>query len=364
MTIDGDVKPRDVSTLAQVRERYLSLQDMANDLARFQEFEGVSASTVSRWLSAEKDPNQKGLPPRAQRAIWRLASPKPEGVLRVSYPIAPFALPIMLLTAFLQRNTLPPGLQKVNIESVDTPTGHEAIKMLIKNEADVALSYHFFHDESAASTCLRLTSFCRYYVSGLGREDKKIINRRELPNIRFGYDVNSGVGIYLRNCIPFPSFGDYEPKYFNDALHAVQMLADRKIDFVLASQPTLTKIRKEMDILHPDKPLRSFPSSLLPPADFDIFLNKRTVNANAVFILLNNLFRIIDNLEDFLSSLPTDQKLALAKTLGFMTYEEMVSMVLSSEDNRTKDGSAYDFCLERFVDLRAILEVGRSIKSF
>jgi hypothetical protein len=295
-------------------------------------------------------------------AIRTLVSTPPPVPLRVAYPVAPSSLPIILLKVFPEHQTPPVPLPAINIQTIEIPTGLEALNKLTTGEADVAVCYRYSRSDketsNPASRCVRISSFCRQFVHGLGiKSDFRISTRHQLRTTRFGYPLSSGIGLFLEDIVPFESFGNYAPKAFENPAQAARMLIEGKIHYVLALQPILAKVKAEMDNEYPKAVLEPFPSSLLPPANFDLFVNKATPNPSAVLTLLDSLNKVINNLTLFLDELPEAQKSSLAHDLGYPNFAKLKSMVQVSSIPNEAPGC--DFSLDAFLNLDGILTFWR-----
>ena len=354
--------------LEKIRSRYLSLQALADDLAQFADYKGISPSTIFRWLNIEAGKiNEKQLPPRAQRAIKLLSSAPPPARLRVALPRSPQSLPIIVLMMLTGKEKLAVPIPSLNFSETRVQTGIEALDALNKEDGDdVAVCYRYLRSEDNemkkdyGARCARISSFCCQIVQGYGIEGSKyppLTSRRQLSTTRFGFPSQSGLRIYLEDNIHFEPFGNYVPRAFDNAAQAVEMLVNETIQYALGSRSFLKMIQDEMKRRYPDRETVPFPDSVLPTASFDLFFNKESKNPAAILTLLECLHRTIPQLESILGQFSESESRGLAEALGFSNLGELVSAIKPLPDSNR--GPLYDFSLDSCVNLGAILDLWR-----
>ena len=172
--------------LAAIRQRYVSLEEMAEALRRHPGFEDLNRATISRWL---EKPTR-----RAALAIEILNSRRASTRLRLAQPNSLSVLPsTMMLWGADEGRTYGLLAKRYNVEAVlsQTATGGEAFDLLEKGQAEIALASRDLLPQ-LGKDCYRLCTLSKTYIVGFVAQPVEAIT--DLRGLRFGFLTGSPFG--------------------------------------------------------------------------------------------------------------------------------------------------------------------------
>jgi len=351
-------RPTTKKPLAAIRSRFLNLRDMAEELGKFSDFQGVGHPSLVRWLAAEKDGNP--LPRRAQRAIELLSAKRTE-TLRIPFHDSPLALPLMILAARKAEASQSAGF---TIERMDALSGVEALLQVSRHEADVAFAWEDVKLPAASrGTCAALCHYVSYDLDGIfiEREGKPIKTRVDLRKIKFGFPGTSAVGEFLKSEVTFEKASGLSPLAMASAKAAAMALQKKEVDCLVGWHPWLTNARKELN------QAQDLPAGLLPPIRLALFVSKESKKGPAILQFLRELASVVKKedgknvMDAALRALEEKQLQDLAKRIGVevgsMTREQLLKEVeglVAGYDFRLTDADLdVLFCIWREAEVAA-----------
>ncbi len=172
--------------LAAIRQRYVSLEEMAEALRRHPGFEDLNRATISRWL---EKPTR-----RAELAIEILNSRRAGARLRIAQPNSLSVLPsTMLMWSAEQGRCYGLLAKRYGVESTlaQTATGGEAFDLLEKGQAEIALGSRDLLPQ-LGKDCYRLCTLSKTYIVGIVTQPVEAIT--DLRGLRFGFLTGSPFG--------------------------------------------------------------------------------------------------------------------------------------------------------------------------
>ncbi len=172
--------------LAAIRQRYVSLEEMAEALRRHPGFEDLNRATISRWL---EKPTR-----RAELAIEILNSRRAGARLRIAQPNSLSVLPsTMLMWSADEGRSYGLLAKRYGVELVlaQTATGGEAFDLLEKGQAEIALGSRDLLPQ-LGKDCYRLCTLSKTYIVGFAVQPVEAIT--DLRGLRFGFLNGSPFG--------------------------------------------------------------------------------------------------------------------------------------------------------------------------
>lgn len=348
--------------LRKIRNRYMTVQEMLDDVNKLSGFEEVSRSTLFRWLELEEkqksDPNVK-LPAKVERLIQMLDPSRTMERLRIACHEAALYLPARLAQAapaqparsaegrlnFTRRSVFEEN--HLEIEQVSIESGQEALVKLGKDELDVAFAAAPAVGLSPNSLAVRLCSYCTYYLGILCLADAgKIYSARDLRGRTIGYPIGTTINSFVEANVG--QGAGVRP--FQDVNEAAGLLLETKeIDTVVVWAPDIDRILDRVIEQKGEGEYR-VDSRVLPPIQIELFVNRKA-SATAILNLLRCMLQLTPNekLKAFIDT-------KVNKDLRDAIYDEFG---LKEYDSRLLPD--YRFELTN-VDISAILELwGRSL---
>jgi hypothetical protein len=264
--------------LASMRERFTSLEAMADALRVHEGFEDLNRSTLSRWM---KQPTS-----RARRALSLLNSDLETVRLRVGETKALSVMPASMLLWETKAGT-PYGIlaRKYGIHTEIYPTSHgkDGLELLTSGKADLAVVpgdlLHWF-----PSYCARLCLLARVYIAGVST--RLIDSAFDLRGCRFGILSGSSFATRLSNESRNWGFELPPPLPLGSLKDCVHALVDGRIQGVAGWEPFVSHVRRAAGrqvTLHP------IPQGALGWFEMHVAVNLRTANPSGVRAYLVSL---------------------------------------------------------------------------
>jgi hypothetical protein len=251
--------------LAAIRERYTSLEDMAEALRAHPGFEDLNRSTLSRWL--------KNPPQRARVAVQILNSRRAGTRLRIAEPQALSVIPSSMLTWAIEPGK-PYGLleKQYGVVAEVQPTRHggPALELLVKGKADVAIVPSDMLTQLGPD-CRRVCLLSKLYVTGLATGAIDAVS--DLKGKTFGIVAGSAFGTRLHEVSLGWGITLPQPLAFATPKDIVQALLARRIDGMVGSEPSVSHVGRAVG-----RSLQVFPirEGLLGWFEMHVAMNLRT----------------------------------------------------------------------------------------
>lgn len=269
--------------LTAIRERYTSLEEMAEALRAHPGFEDLNRSTLSRWL---KNPQQ-----RARLAVEILNSRRAAMRLRIAEPQTLSLVPSSMLTWEVEQGK-PYGVLKkqygVVAEVQPTRHGGPALEALVKGKADIAVVPRDMLSQ-VGPDCRRVCLLSKLYVTGLATQAIDAIS--ELKGKRFGIVAGSAFGTRLHEVSLSWGITLPQPLAFPAPKDIVQALLARQIDGMVGSEPSVSHVRRAVG-----RSLQIFPirGGLLGWFEMHVVLNLKTTQPACVRAYLCGLLETVE----------------------------------------------------------------------
>ena len=271
MASRADTGKRLKRELAAVRQRFTSLEAMAEALRVHEGFEDLNRSTLSRWM---KRPTQ-----RTQRALQLLTSRVHSVRLRIGETKTLSVLPAsMLLWDFKEGTPYGRLAKRYGIQPEVHPTAHgkDGLEILVSGEADLAVVpgdlLHWF-----PSHCARLCRLSRVYIAGIST--RLIDSAFDLRDCRFGILAGSSFGTRLRHESRSWGFELAPPLLLPSLEDCVAALLAGRIQGVAGWEPFVSHARQATRrhmTLHP------IPRGVLGWFEMHVAVNLRTADSSGV----------------------------------------------------------------------------------
>lgn len=267
-----------VQQLGALRERYTSLEEMAEALRRHPGFEGLNRATLSRWL---KNPGR-----RAAVAVRILHSRRPATRLRIGESQTLSVIPSCMLSWEAEERK-PYGLLEkqhgVVAEVQKVRSGGDALDLLVRGKVEVALVPGDLLNQ-LGTDCRRVCSLSKLYVTGIATQQMQVVS--DVRGKTFGYLAGSAFGTRLNHVsrtwgitLP-PPLALQSPKDFAEALRA------GRIHGVVGSEPSVSQIRRAVERSLPVFPI---PQGILGWFEMHVAVNLKTAHPTAVRAYLRGL---------------------------------------------------------------------------
>lgn len=257
--------------LAALRERYTSLEQMADALRVHPGFEDLNRSTLSRWL---KDP-----PQRAAVAVRILNSHRPATRLRMALPHALSLIPAWMLTWEAEERK-PYGLlsKRCGLRTEVKPTQHggPALEALMKGEVDLAVVPGDMLGQLGRD-CRRICLVSKSYVAGIATQLIEAVS--DLKGKSFGVVAGSAFATRLSEVGRTWGIEVRPPVVFQSPKDIVQALLAGQINGMIGSEPSVSQVRRAVA-----RSLELFPirEGLLGWFEMHLAANIRTAPPNGV----------------------------------------------------------------------------------
>ena len=264
--------------LASMRERFTSLEAMAEALRVYEGFEDLNRSTLSRWM---KQPTS-----RARRALALLSAGLDAVRLRVGETRTLSVIPASMLLWEAKGGT-PYGLlaRKYGLHPEIHPTSHgkDGLELLVGGRADLAVVpgdlLHWF-----PSYCARLCMLARVYIAGVST--RLVDSAFDLRGCRFGILSGSSFATRLSSESRNWGFELPPPLPLPSLKHCVEALIDGRIQGVAGWEPFVSHARRAAGrhiSLHP------IPQGALGWFEMHVAVNLRTASPAGVRAYLVSL---------------------------------------------------------------------------
>jgi len=257
--------------LAVIRERYSSLEEMADALRVQPGFEDLNRSTISRWL--------KNPPQRAHVAVQILNSRRTATRLRLAQAETLSLIPSWMLT-WEAEDGKPYGLleKQYGIAAKVQPTRQAgpALEMLVKGEVDVALVPGDMLGQLGRN-CRRVCLLSQLYVTGIATRLIEAVS--DLQGNTFGIVAGSAFATRLSEASRTWGFELRPPLAFSTPKDIVQALLARKINGMVGSEPSVSQVRRAVA-----RSLKTFPirEGLLGWFEMHVAVNMKVAAPGAV----------------------------------------------------------------------------------
>jgi len=257
--------------LERLRERYGSLESLAEALRRFPEFTDLNRATLSRWLNTPT--------PRASVAVRLLTESRPQVRLRIAQNNALSLLPSLMLMWEPRRNAQYGTLRSrhnVIPEQVTGRFGGDALSYLNHGEADIGLiPGDFVHQ--LGSQCKTLCLLTRLAITGFSTTPIDTVHN--LKGKVFGFLASSGFGRRLDHLSRTWGVSLKAPVALETPLDCAKALREGVIAGVAGSEPSVSRIRHLVE-----KKMSVYPVTpgLLGSFDMHVAVNLTTCEPRAV----------------------------------------------------------------------------------
>jgi len=257
--------------LHKIRERYTSLEQMAEALRSHPGFEAINRATLSRWLV-----NPAG---RAALAARILLSKQHPAKIRVAEPELLWVLPSMVLRWPAQRGTPCGSLERnFGVEVVVQPViaGVNAVELLTQGRVEVALAAREVI-ERAGPDCSRICRLSEAPITGIALNP--VASIYDLEGLVLTYPQGSAVydrimEIRRSGIIKLP-----EPIPFQDESHCIELLRLGTATGALGWEPIISHVKRSIE---DSLSLHSIAQNLFPPLKIDVAINMKIANASSV----------------------------------------------------------------------------------
>ncbi len=264
--------------LAILRERFTSLEEMAEALRVHPGFEQLHRATLSRWMERPSA--------RSSLAVQILNARLPPARLRIAEPHSLSVLPSAMLSweAELRK---PYGLlqKRYGLATAEEKTwsGGDAFELLAKARAEIALGSTDLLTQLGPD-CLRVCSLSKVYITGVARV--RIESVSDLQGKTFGYLKGSAFGIRLEHLTRTWGIHLPPPLSLETVKHCVRALQAGRIQGMFGSEPFVSHVSRTLGRSLPIFPLRQ---GLLGSYEMHVAVNLRTVHPATVRAYLSSL---------------------------------------------------------------------------
>jgi hypothetical protein len=254
-----------------IRQRFTSLEIMAEALRAHEGFEDLNRATLSRWLT---HPSK-----RTRAALEILKSRRPPAVIRIAENKTLSVIPSSMVQWDVEDGT-PHGLlasrYEMRPEVHATPHGDASLEYLAAGRADVALIPGDLVSK-LPNLCARVCSLSRVYIAGVAA--RPVASVFDLKNKRFG--VLSGSSFVAR--LTFESrnwgFALMPPLVLPSLQDCVQAVLDGRVQCLAGWEPFVSHARRAVER---SRPLHSIPHGVLGWFEMHVAVNLKTAHPGAV----------------------------------------------------------------------------------
>lgn len=276
MTSRADQRAR--KELAILRERFTSLEEMAEALRVHPGFGQLHRATLSRWMERPSA--------RSSLAIQILNARLPPAQIRIAEPQSLSVLPSAMLSwdAELRK---PYGLlqRRYGLAAAEEKTwsGGDAFELLAKARAEIALGSTDLLTQLGPD-CLRVSSLSKVYITGVAR--LRIESVSDLQGKTFGYLKGSAFGMRLEHLTRTWGIRMPPPLSLETVKHCVRALQAGAIQGMFGSEPSVSQVSRALG-----RSLRIFPlrQGLLGSYEMQVAVNLQTVHPAALRAYLSSL---------------------------------------------------------------------------
>ena len=264
--------------LAAIRQRYVSLEEMAEALRRHPGFEDLNRATISRWL--EKPTRRTTL------AIEILNSRRASTRLRIAQPNSLSVLPSTMLMWNAEDGRSYGLLSKrYGVEAVlsQTGTGGEAFDLLEKGQVEIALGSRDLLPQ-LSSDCYRLCTLSKTYIVGFITQPVEAIT--DFRGLRMGFMNGSPFGSRFEALakswgIPIPA-----PVGLASAKECAEALKAGRVHGIVGAATAMGQARRVAE-----RSVRLFPvpQGMLGSYEMEIAVNQKIVQPATVRAYLYGL---------------------------------------------------------------------------
>lgn len=269
---------RILKQLTAIRERYTSLEEMADALRVHPGFEDLNRATLSRWL--------KGPAPRARVAVQILNSRRTATRLRIAQPQTLSLIPSWMLSWEAEEGK-PYGLLKKQhgIEAEVQPTRHggPALELLMAGKAGIA-SVPGDIVGQLGRDCRRVCLLSKSYVACIATRPIEAIS--DLRGRTFGIVAGSAFATRLAEVSRTWGIEVRPPLVFTTPKDIVHALLARQINSMIGSEPSVSQVRRAVA-----RSLQVFPirEGLLGWFEMHVAVNMKAAAPGAVRAYLGGL---------------------------------------------------------------------------
>ena len=228
-----------VQQLTAIRERYTSLEEMAEALRQHPGFEELNRATLSRWL---RNPS-----PRATVAVQILNSRRPARRLSIGESQTLSVIPSSMLT-WEPEEGKPYGLLEkqygVMAEVEPTRSGGDAFESLVKGKVGVALVPGDLLNQLGPD-CRRICSLSRLFIAGVATE--RIESVYDLKGKKLGFLSGSAFGTRLSLMSHSWGIEVPSPLALQSPKDCVQAILAGQVHGIIGSEPSVSRIRRAVE---------------------------------------------------------------------------------------------------------------------
>ena len=225
-----------VRRLEAMRQRYTSLEEMAESLRSHPGFEDLNRATLSRWL---KHPTQ-----RARVAVQILNSKRSAVRLRLAEPQALSLIPACMLHWEAEERK-PYGLLEkaygVVAEVHPTTHGRPALELLVQGKVEIALVPGDLLNQLGRD-CRRICALAKLHLTGIATKEIRSVS--DLKGKTFGFLSSSAFGLRLNEVARTWGIALPAPLPLQTPNDCVQALLAGQIDGMVGSEPSVSQIRR------------------------------------------------------------------------------------------------------------------------
>lgn len=240
-------KQRLLRQLALLRQRFTSLEEMAEALRVYPGFDRLNRATLSRWL---KHPSQ-----RAVAAVEILNSRRQPDRLRIGESKTLAVIPSSMLHWGAEEGKSYGLLEKqfgVKAEVHATRSGVEAFELLVNDRIELALVPGDVLNQLGPH-CLRVCLLSKLYVTGIATRPTESVF--DLKGKRFGVLTSSAFGTRLNHANRNWGLELPPPVALPTPQDCVRALIEGKIHCMAGSEPSISQIRRAAERTVPIYPI-------------------------------------------------------------------------------------------------------------
>src|SRR5688572_12821174 len=250
-----------------IRQRFTSLETMAEALRAHEGFEDLNRATLSRWLV---QPSR-----RTQAALEILKSRRPPGVIRIAENKTLSVIPSSMLQWDVEEGT-PHGLLASRYDMKPTahatPHGNGSFEYLANSHADVAVIPGDLVSR-LPELCSRLCLLSKVYIAGISA--KPVTSPFELKNKRFA--VLAGNSFVTRLTFESRNWG-FElvpPLVLPSLQECASAMIDGTAQCIVGWEPFVTHARRAIER---SRPVHNIPHGVLGWFEMHAAVNLRTAH--------------------------------------------------------------------------------------
>jgi hypothetical protein len=264
--------------LAAIRQRYVSLEEMAEALRRHPGFEDLNRATISRWL--ERPTRRTAL------AIEILNSRRVSARLRIAQPNSLSVLPSTMLTWRADQGRsygLLAARYGVEAHLTQTATGGEAFDLLERGQAEIALGSRDLLPQ-LGKDCRRLCTLSKTYIVGMTTQPVEAIT--DLRGMRFGFLTGSPFGGRMEALARSWGIVLPPPVGLATAKDCAEGLRSGRVHGIVGAATAVGQVRRSVE-----RAMRMFavPQGMLGSYEMEVAVNQRMVQPATVRAYLHGL---------------------------------------------------------------------------